>query len=96
MKKFVLVLSVVLCLLLTACSDSAKNKVDTNSASYQQGYSDGVKDGQNSVFDDPDEYGLIRKEEAADYVVGDYSSEEAEADMKDWLEENAEDYGYHK
>lgn len=86
---------VMICFLLASCSDENEDKVDPNSASYQQGYEDGLKAGANSVFDNPEDNGLISKEDAEEYVQDQIDPADAE-NMQDIIDEYAEDYGYHK
>ena len=51
---------------------SGETVIDEDSDNYQAGFEAGEK----SVKDNPEDNGLINKEDAADYVVGDYPSEE--------------------
>ena len=79
MKKSMIILSAVLCLLLAACSDENTNTIDTSSANYQQGYEDGEKAGEAGTIDDlsrnPDKYDMVQKEDVMDYVYDNYDRE---------------------
>jgi len=94
MKKFTLsIICLAVFVAATACGTAEKTKpVASNydTASYDAGYQDGIK----AVLDDPDNYELVKKEFAEEYVKehyeGDYET------IADFLDEYAEEYGYYK